>query len=256
MAQYTRENVSLNGLVAMVTGSSRGIGRAIALAFAKSGANLVVAYNQNADRAKAVSEEIRSLGSNSIVLPLDVSSRASIRKAIEDTVSAFGQIDILVNNAGVLQQKPFLEITDEDWHRIIDVNLKGPFICAQEIFPIMQRQGHGKIINIASSGGQLGGPLAVHYSASKAGIICLTKSLARIGAPNILVNCISPGLIDTDMTMEEINSREGKEKIRQIPLGRPGLAEEVAKVALFLASDQSSYITGQTINVNGGLYMG
>lgn len=256
MAQYTRENVSLNGLVAMVTGSSRGIGRAIALAFAKSGANLVVAYRQNADRAEVVSEEIRSLGSNSIVLPLDVSSRASIRKAVEDTVSAFGQIDILVNNAGILQQKPFLEITDEDWHRTIDINLKGPFICAQEIFPIMQRQGHGRIINVASSGGQLGGPLAVHYSASKAGIICLTKSLARIGAPNILVNCISPGLIDTDMTMEEINSQGGKEKIRQIPLGRPGLAEEVAKVALFLASDQSSYITGQTINVNGGLYMG
>ena len=256
MAQYTRENASLKGVVAMVTGSSRGIGRAIALAFARSGANLAVAYNQNADRAEVVSEEIRSLGGNAIVLQLDVSARASIRRAIEDTVDAFGHIDILVNNAGILQQKPFLEITDEDWHRIIDVNLKGPFICAQEIFPIMQRQGHGRIINIASSGGQLGGPLAVHYSASKAGIICLTKSLARIGAPHILVNCISPGLIDTDMTQNEISSPEGMEKIRQIPLIRPGSAEEVAKVAVFLASDQSSYITGQTINVNGGLYLG
>lgn len=256
MAQYTREKASLNGVVAMVTGSSRGIGRAIALAFARAGANLAVAYNQNADRAEIVSAEIRSLGCNAIVLQLDVSARASIRRAIEDTVDAFGHIDILVNNAGILQQKPFLEITDEDWHRIIDVNLKGPFICAQEIFPIMQRQGHGRIINIASSGGQLGGPLAVHYSASKAGIICLTKSLARIGAPNILVNCISPGLIDTDMTQNEISSPEGMEKIRQIPLIRPGSAEEVAKVAVFLASDQSSYITGQTINVNGGLYLG
>lgn len=256
MAQYTRENASLKGVVAMVTGSSRGIGRAIALAFARSGANLAVAYNQNADRAEVVSEEIRSLGGNAIVLQLDVSARASIRRAIEDTVDAFGHIDILVNNAGILQQKPFLEITDEDWHRIIDVNLKGPFICAQEIIPIMQRQGHGRIINIASSGGQLGGPLAVHYSASKAGIICLTKSLARIGAPHILVNCISPGLIDTDMTQNEISSPEGMEKIRQIPLIRPGSAEEVAKVAVFLASDQSSYITGQTINVNGGLYLG
>ncbi|MFZ2471527.1 MAG: 3-oxoacyl-ACP reductase family protein [Methanothrix sp.] len=256
MAQYTSENASLSGLVAMVTGSSRGIGRAIALAFARSGANLAVAYNQNADRAEVVSAEIRSLGGNAIVLQLDVSARASIRRAIEDTVDAFGHIDILVNNAGILQQKPFLEITDEDWHRIIDVNLKGPFICAQEIFPIMQRQGHGRIINIASSGGQLGGPLAVHYSASKAGIISLTKSLARIGAPHILVNCISPGLIDTDMTQNEISSREGMEKIRQIPLIRPGSAEEVAKAAVFLASDQSSYITGQTINVNGGLYMG
>jgi NAD(P)-dependent dehydrogenase (short-subunit alcohol dehydrogenase family) len=256
IAQYTQENTSLKGVVALVTGSSRGIGKAIAVAFAKAGANLAITYNQSADSAQVVSEEIRSLGGNAIVLQLDVSQRESIKRVVEDIIDAFGRIDILVNNAGMLQQKPFLEITDEDWHKIIDVNLKGPFICAQEIYPLMQRQGHGRIINIASSGGQLGGTLAVHYSASKAGIICLTKSLARIGAPNILVNCISPGLIDTDMTQEEIISQEGKEKTRQIPLFRPGSAEEVARVAVFLASDQSSYLTGQTINVNGGLYLG
>jgi 3-oxoacyl-[acyl-carrier protein] reductase len=256
MMQGIRERAPMKGVVALVTGSSRGIGRAIALALAEAGANLAVTYNQSANSAQIVSEEIRALGSNAIVLQLDVSERESIKRAIKEIIHAFGSIDILVNNAGILQQKPFLEITDDEWHKIIDINLKGPFICSQVVLPLMQRQGHGRIINIASSGGQLGGTLAVHYSASKAGVICLTKSLARIGAPNILVNCISPGLIDTDMTQEEINSRDGLEKIRQIPLGRPGLAEEVAKVAVFLASDQSSYITGQTINVNGGLYLG
>jgi len=254
--QDIRERAPLKGAVALVTGSSRGIGRAIALALAEAGANLAVTYNQSSKSAQIVSEEIRALGGNAIVLKLDVSERESIKRAIKEIIYAFGSIDILVNNAGILQQKPFLEITDIEWHKIIEVNLKGPFICSQEILPLMQRQGHGRIINIASSGGQLGGTLAVHYSASKAGVICLTKSLARIGAPNILVNCISPGLIDTDMTQGEINSREGMEKIRQIPLGRPGLAEEVAKATVFLASDQSSYITGQTINVNGGLYLG
>jgi NAD(P)-dependent dehydrogenase (short-subunit alcohol dehydrogenase family) len=241
---------------AIVTGSSRGIGKAIALGLAVSGFNVVITYNQRIDDAKVVAEEIRSLGRDVMVSHLDVSRRDSIRKTFEDAMDAFGHIDILVNNAGILQQKPFLSITDEEWQSIIDVNLKGPFICSQEIFPIMKKQGHGRIINIASSGGQLGGALAVHYSASKAGVISLTKSLARIGAPDILVNCISPGLIDTDMTQGEISSPEGREKIRQIPLKRPGLAEEVAKVAVFLASDQSSYITGQTINVNGGLYLG
>jgi len=256
MMQYIREGASLKGAVALVTGSSRGIGRAIALALAEAGVNLAVTYNQSADKAQVVSEEIRSLGGKAIVLQLDISQREGIKRAIEHIFDTFGRIDILVNNAGILQQKPFLEITDEDWHKIIDINLKGPFLCSQEIMPLMQRQGHGRIINIASSGGQLGGPLAVHYSASKAGVICLTKSLARIGAPNILVNCISPGLIDTDLTQREINSRKGREKIRQIPLGRTGLVEEIARVAVFLASDQSSYITGQTINVNGGLYLG
>lgn len=256
MTQVFQESASLKGMTALVTGSSRGIGKAIALGLARAGANLSLTYNRNEDLAEAVLEDVRALGGRAIVLQLDTSKRESIRSAIAHTAATFEQIDILVNNAGVLQQKPFLSISDGDWQHIMDVNLKGSFICSQEVFPIMQRQGHGRIINIASSGGQLGGTLAVHYSASKAGIISLTKSLARIGAPNILVNCISPGLIDTDMTQVEISSLEGKEKILQIPLKRPGLAEEVAKVAVFLASDQSSYITGQTINVNGGLYLG
>jgi len=256
MEKEDREVRPLRGMVALVTGSSRGIGKAIALAFAGAGADLAVTYNHNSDLAEAVCKEIRSLGRDAIALQLDASNRPSIKSAIGRTIEAFGHIDILVNNAGILQQKPFLDITDEDWQRIMDLNLKGPFFCAQEVFAIMQRQGHGRIINIASSGGQIGGTLAVHYSASKAGVISLTRSLARIGAPNILVNCISPGLIDTDMTQGEISSLEGREKIRQIPLKRPGQAEEVAKAAVFLASEESSYVTGQTINVNGGLYLG
>lgn len=250
------EKELLGDTAAIVTGSSRGIGKAIALALARAGADLAVTYNLRAADAEGVAEEIRSLGHNAITVQLEVSKRESIRKMVSEALNAFGHIDVLVNNAGVLQQKPFQTISDQDWDAIIDTNLKGTFICSQEVLPLMQRQGHGRIINMASSGGQLGGPLAVHYSASKAGVICLTKSLARIGAPDVLVNCISPGLIDTDMTLAEIHSENGREKIRQIPLQRPGLAEEVADVAVFLAGKHSSYITGQTINVNGGLYLG
>ena len=250
------ESKQLKGSVALVTGSSRGIGKAIALELAQAKASVAITYKERAEAAEEAAEEIRSMGGGAMVLWLDVSSRQSIRRAIQEVIDSFGTIDILVNNAGVLQQKPFLTITDEDWRETMDVNLKGTFLCSQEVFPLMQRQGNGRIINIASSGGQLGGTLAVHYSASKAGVISLTKSLARIGAPHILVNCISPGLIDTEMTKGEIHSEEGQGKIRQIPLARPGLAEEVARVAVFLASEQSSYITGQTINVNGGLYLG
>jgi 3-oxoacyl-[acyl-carrier protein] reductase len=243
--------------VALVTGSSRGIGRAIALEFARAGGDIVVAYNQRSDSAESVAANIRSLGRRAVCAQLDVSSRLSIQGVVNLAVETFGRIDVLVNNAGIIQQKPFLEVSDEDWGQIMDVNLKGAFLCAQEVFPVMKEQKEGVIINMASSGGQLGGPLALHYSASKAGVICLTKSLARIGGPfGIRVNCISPGLIDTEMTQNEIQSEAGRDKIKQIALQRVGTVEEVARVAVFLASEASEYITGQTVNVNGGLYMG
>lgn len=249
--------MDLTNKVALVTGSSRGIGRSIALASARSGADIVITYNKQADSAESVVAEVRKLGRVALSLQADVSSRVMVQKMISRTLETFGRIDVLINNAGILQQKPFLEITDEDWDRMMAINLKGAFICSQEVFPVMQIQREGIIINMASSGGQLGGPLAVHYSASKAGIICLTKSLARIGAPHgIRVNCISPGLIDTEMTKEEIHSDAGSEKIKQIPVQRAGTVDEVARTTVFLASDDASYITGQTINVNGGLYMG
>jgi NAD(P)-dependent dehydrogenase (short-subunit alcohol dehydrogenase family) len=246
----------VKGEVVLVTGSSRGIGRAIALAFAEAGADIVVTYIREKDHAMGVVEKVHSLGRRAIAIQMDVGSRPSVRQMIKLALDAFGRIDVLVNNAGILQQKPFLTISDEDWDRVLSINLKGTFLCAQEVFPAMQRQGGGQIINISSSGGQLGGALAVHYSASKAAVICLTKSLAREGAPHIRVNCVAPGLIETEMTQEEIATEGGKTKIRQILLQRPGLAEEVANAAVFIASPEASYITGHILNVNGGLYLG
>lgn len=247
----------LENKIVVVTGSGRGIGRAIAIEAARYGANLVITYNKQADSAESVVAEVRSLERRALSLRVDVSSRISVKKMISRTLDTFSRIDVLVNNAGVLQQKSFPEITDNDWDRMMDINLKGTFICSQEVLPLMKKQRKGSIINMASSGGQLGGPLAVHYSASKAGVICLTKSLARIGAPyGIRLNCIAPGLIETEMTKDEICSNAGGEKIRQIPIQRPGTVDEVARAVVFLASDDSSYITGQTVNVNGGLYMG
>lgn len=246
----------LSNKVALVTGSSRGIGKAIAIKFAQNGADVIVTYAKSSAPATQVADQICAMGRRAVALPVDVSDRSSVQAMVTSVKQSFNRVDILVNNAGILEQKPFMTITDHDWDAMMAVNLKGPFICAQEFLPLMEKQQGGRIINIASSGGQLGGPLAVHYSASKAGVICFTKSLARICGPTIKVNCIAPGLIETDMTTAEISSAAGKEKLKQIILQRAGLAEEVADTALFLASDQASYITGQTINVNGGLYLG
>jgi acetoacetyl-CoA reductase/3-oxoacyl-[acyl-carrier protein] reductase len=242
--------------IALVTGSSRGIGRAIALELAGAGADVVVTYRERRQAADEVAAKARAAGVRAIAVQLDVSSRASIRSAIEAAMAEFGRIDVLVNNAGILEQKPFATVSDDDWDSMMAVNLRGPFACAQELLPGMKQRGFGRIVNLASSGGQVGGTLAVHYATSKAGIIGLTRSLARLGAPEVLVNCVAPGLIESEMTAAEIASEVGKEKIRALPVGRPGLAEEVARAVAFLASDAASYITGQTINVNGGQYLG
>ena len=246
----------MNDRVALITGSSRGIGRAIALELASAGVRVVVTYREREQAAAAVVAEAQALGARATLVQLDVSSRTSVRSAIEKARSEFGRVDILVNNAGILEQKPFATISDEDWDAMMAVNLRGAFACSQELLPEMKKQGYGRIVNVASSGGQLGGILAVHYATSKAGTIGLTRSLARLGAPEVLVNCVAPGLIDSEMTAGEIASDAGKEKIRTIPLGRPGTAEEVARTVAYLVSDAASYVTGQTINVNGGLYLG
>ena len=169
----------------------------------------------------------------------------------------FGKINILINNAAIAQEKPFETITDEDWDNMMAINLRGPFILCQEVIPDMIEQGWGRIINICSVGGQLGGINQVHYAAAKAGLINLTKSLARIYSKNgITSNAVSPGLVDTDMAAQELTTPAGKEKVRNIPIGRIATAEEIANVVVFLASEKASYITGQTINVNGGMYFG
>ena len=245
----------LAGRVALVTGGGRGIGRAIALALADAGADVAICYRERRDAADAVVTRIQASGRRALAVAADVASREDVRAMVRSTCDRLGGVDVMVNNAGVLQQKPFAEITDADWDHVIDVNLKGTFICSQEVLPVMRSRGGGRIINLASSGAQLGGTLAVHYAASKAGVISLTRSLARIAAPAVTVNCIAAGLIDTEMSAHEIASADGAEKLAAIPLRRAGTPEDVAGAAVFLACS-ADYVTGQTINVNGGLYLG
>jgi 3-oxoacyl-[acyl-carrier protein] reductase len=245
----------LTGRVALVTGGSRGIGQAIAVALADAGADIALSYLQREDLAGEVVTLIERTGRRAIAIQADVSRRADVRRLVATARDALGHLDILVNNAGLLQQKPFHEITDEDFDAIVAVNLRGTFACVQEAAGALRERGDGRIINLASSGGQLGGPLAVHYSASKAGVISLTRSFARVLAPEIAVNCISPGLIETEMSTRELASPEGKAKLAQIPSRRPGTPEEIGQAAVFLASS-TSYVTGHTLNVNGGLYLG
>ncbi|MEW6659543.1 MAG: 3-oxoacyl-ACP reductase family protein [Thermodesulfobacteriota bacterium] len=246
----------LKDQVAIVTGASRGIGRGIALKFAQEGAHLVVNYQQNREAAREVAAAVEALGRQALIVQTDVSRRSEGQRLIQETADFFGRIDILVNNAAILQQKPFAEITDADWEAMFGVCLKGPFILSQEILPHFKARKQGCIINVASIGGQLGGPKAPHYSAAKAGLICFTKSTARIMAPyGVRVNCISPGLIETDMSSREIGMMGGPETVgATIPLARVGAPADIAGAAVFLASEDATYITGQTINVNGGLF--
>jgi 3-oxoacyl-[acyl-carrier protein] reductase len=243
---------------AIITGGGRGIGRAITLALAQNKFNVVISYVTRRDCCEQTAADVRGLGCEVLVVQADVTKRASVHNLISATTEKFGTVDVLVNNAGILQQKPFNTISDEEWDTMLATNLKSVFLCSQEVMPVMTKQGGGTIINISSSGGQLGGMLAVHYAVSKAGVISLTRSLARVGAPDqIRVNCVTPGLIETEMSQKEIRSEVGQQKIsKEIPLRRAGQVEEVATAVAFLASDEASYITGQSINVNGGLYMG
>lgn len=247
----------LQHCLAIVTGASRGIGKGIALALAAEGARVVITYRRNLLAAQRVERAIREQGGEAIICEVDIASRSSVQALVRGVLNTYERIDILVNNAGILQQKPFEEITDEDWDSVFSVNMKGTFICTQEVFAQMKRQLSGVIVNMASSGGQLGGPLAVHYSASKAGIICFTKSLARVGSPyNIRVNAVAPGLVDTEMSHQEIVSEAGHAKLKQMLIQRPATIEEIAAAVVFLASNDASYVTGHTLNVNGGLYLG
>jgi 3-oxoacyl-[acyl-carrier protein] reductase len=248
----------LLGKTAIVTGGGRGIGRAITLALAQKKFNVVITYVTRRDCGEQTATDVRNLGCEALLVQADVTKRESVRQLISTATEKFGTVEVLVNNAGILQQKPFNTISDEDWDTMLATNLKSVFLCSQEIMPVMVRQGRGSIINISSSGGQLGGMLAVHYAVSKAGVISLTRSLARVGAPDgIRVNCVTPGLIETEMSQKEIHSEVGQQKIsKEIPLRRAGQVEEVATAVVFLASEEAAYITGQSINVNGGLYMG
>ena len=241
----------------ILTGSSGDIGEAIALAAAEVGINVALCCNSAANKAHALEEKVKSQGVKAVVIQGDLSQPPTSAAIVRQACEALGGVDILVNNAGFLHQQPFEQIPVEEWDVTFDINLRAPFLLAQAVFPVMPQGGGGHIINIVSSGGQLGGPLAPHYAASKAGLICLTKSLARLGAKdNIITHAISPGLIVTKMVAVEMASEAGREKLKNIPLGRAGTVGEVAQCVCLLAQGKMDYATGQTINLNGGLYMG
>lgn len=243
--------------IALVTGGSRGIGREIALRLGHQGFAVALAYNARADLALEVVEGLRTSGCNALAIQMAIEDRANVRAALAQIHDQLGPVDILVNNAAIAQEKPFEAITDEDWDRMLAVNLHGPFICAQECLPPMIHQGWGRIINITSIGGQWGGFNQVHYAASKAGLINLTRSLAKLySAKGITTNAVAIGLVQTDMTSAELSTNAGQDKVSAIPRGRIGTVQDIAGTLAFLASDQADYITGQTINVNGGMYFG
>jgi len=243
----------LDGRVALVTGSSRGIGEAIARRFHAEGARVALTWRTNEERARALAAEL----DGALCLELDVRSRTSVRRAVETTRERLGGLDVLVNNAGYLKQQPFFEITDEDWDLTLETNLKGVFLCTQEAGRILEAQGSGSIVNVSSIGGQFGGPKAPHYSASKAAVLAFTRSTARLFAPSgVRVNAIAPGFVRTDMYDAIVARTPAPEILAQIPLGTLGETEDVANAALYLASDESRFVTGEVMNVNGGQWMG
>jgi len=246
----------LKGKVAIITGARRGMGKSHALLFAKSGAKVVVA-DISLEDCQLVVDEIKKAGGEAIAVKCDVSKKAEVDEMIAATLKKWGKLDILVNNAGICQFKPFLELTEEEWDKTLDINLKGYFLCAQAAAKEMIRQKSGIIINIASVAmGQqgVGFPTLAHYSASKGGIAAMSETLALELAPyNIRVNAIAPGAIDTSMVDPlRADSKTMEGTIARIPLRRIGKAEEVSNVVLFLASDESSYMTGSTVVVDGG----
>ncbi len=240
---------------ALVTGGGRGIGRATALALANAGWDVAITWHGREGEASEVVRRIQATGRAAMSVRLALGVRESARTAVGEVQDALGGLDLLVNNAGMLVQKPWRTITDDEWDETLAVNLRGVFQLCQEAFPLLE-QSAGTIVNVSSVGGQTGGTLAMHYAASKAAIISLTRSLARAGAPRIRVNAIAPGLIETEMTAGERASEGAQAKLQQILAGRVGTPEEVADTIVFLASPAAAYITGQIIGVNGGAYLG
>jgi 3-oxoacyl-[acyl-carrier protein] reductase len=248
------EDISLANRVAVITGAGRGIGRAIALEFARRGAAVVV-NDRTAKEACPVCEEITAAGGRSEPFPADVSNHVQAQNLVKFAVDTFKDLHILVNNAGITRDGLIMTMSEEDWDAVIATNLKGTFNCSKVAVRHMMRKRYGRIISIASVAGQMGNPGQTNYSASKAGQIGFTKSLAReVASRNITVNAIAPGFIDTEI-LGAMNPETLAAAIKLVPLGRKGLAAEVAYAAAFLASDQAAFITGQVLGVDGGMAM-
>jgi NAD(P)-dependent dehydrogenase (short-subunit alcohol dehydrogenase family) len=246
----------LEGKVALVTGAQQGIGRAIAVALARDGADVGVNFLDDASAAEGVAGEIRGLGRRAVTVQGDVSRAASVESMVKTVVDALGPPDVLVNNAGVFPRAAFLELSEREWDHVLGINLKGSFLCAQAVARALVAAGRpGAIVNISSSAVR-GDPRGVHYSSSKAGVVGLTRAMALALAPHrIRVNAVAPGLTDTAQPRYGNTEEQIAERAREIPLGRIAQPEEIAKVAVFLASAESGWVTGELIHVNGGFYM-
>ncbi len=240
---------------ALVTGASRGIGRSIAIQLAEEGYNVAVNYAGNKEKAEAVVEEIKAKGVESFAIQANVADGDEVKAMIKEVVSQFGSVDVLVNNAGITRDNLLMRMKEQEWDDVIDTNLKGVFNCIQKVTPQMLRQKSGSIINLSSVVGAVGNPGQANYVATKAGVIGLTKSVAKeLASRNITVNAVAPGFIVSDMT--DALSDELKDKmLEQIPLAKFGEDADIANTVAFLASEKAKYITGQTIHVNGGMHM-
>lgn len=244
----------MQGHTAIITGGGRGIGKAIAVALAKRGVNIAL-VDVNLDIAKETASELQKYGVKSIPVKADVSNSSEVASLFDSTIKEFGKIEILVNNAGITRDGLLLRMKEEDWDQVININLKGTFLCSKEAVKIMSKNRYGRIINIASVVAFMGNPGQANYSASKAGIVGLTKTVAKeYASRGITVNAVAPGFITTAMT-EALPEGVKQEMLKAIPMGRFGNVEDVANAVLFFAQPESGYITGQVIHVNGGMYM-
>ncbi len=240
---------------ALVTGASRGIGRSIAIQLAEEGYNVVVNYAGNKEKADAVVEEIEAKGVESFAIQANVANGDEVKAMIKEVVSQFGSVDVLVNNAGITRDNLLMRMKEQEWDDVIDTNLKGVFNCIQKVTPQMLRQKGGSIINLSSVVGAVGNPGQANYVATKAGVIGLTKSAAKeLASRHITVNAVAPGFIVSDMT-DALSDELKAQMLEQIPLAEFGEDSDIAHTVAFLASEKAKYITGQTIHVNGGMYM-
>lgn len=245
----------LTGKTAIVTGGSRGIGRAVSLLLAREGANVAIVYAGNTAAAEETKQQAEALGAAAAVFQCDVADEQAVADMVKAVKTQFGSVDILVNNAGITRDGLLMRMKEADWQAVLDTNLTGVYHCTKAVSKLMMKQRHGAVINLSSVVGETGNAGQANYAAAKAGIIGFTKAVAKeLASRNIRVNVVAPGYVETDMTAGLPDSAK-EDMLRSIPLGRPATADDVAQAVLFLASDQACYITGQVLNVDGGMVM-